>query len=74
MQFYFSRRLWEIARLNRQVGVRLLSGFVRRWSVLRGACVHIGIHTSEAAPSTDMHRAGVLMTMVMTMATTRWFS
>ena len=73
MQF-FSSRPWEIARLNCQVGVRLLSGFVRRWSVLRGARVHIGIHASEAVPSADMHGTRVLVTVVMTMAATRRFS
>ena len=51
----------------------LLSGFVRRWSVLRGARVHIRVHASKAVPSTDVQGTRVLVTMVLIMAATRWF-
>ena len=51
----------------------LLSSFVRRWSVLRGARVHIRVHASKAAPSTGVQGTRVLVTVVLIMAATRWF-
>ena len=71
---FCSSRPREIARQNRQVGARLLSGFVGRRSMLRGARVYIGIRASEAAPSADMQGTRVLVAVVMPMTATRWFS
>ena len=51
----------------------LLSGFVRRWSVLRGARVNIRVHASKAAPSTTVQGTRILVTVVLIMAATRWF-
>ena len=72
MQFYFSRRdcATELSSVCKR---RLLSGFVRGRSVLRGARVHIRVHASQAAPSTGVQGTRVLVTVIMIMAATRWF-
>ena len=72
MQFYFSRRdcATELSSVCKR---RLLSGFVWGRSMLGGARVHIRVHASKAAPSTDVQGTRVLVTVIMIMAATRWF-
>ena len=46
---------------------------MRGWSVLRGSRVHVGIHSSKAVSTADVHGARILVAVVI-MAATRRFS